>query len=111
MEKITLTNLCNYIYDCINNNKGIYRNSYGGFFLIGEISVMACNYSNLKEIVVKPYTYNHNVREKDPIIILKITEFTEEEWLEYQKALLAIQRHNEDVIIKAIKKNGKELEL
>lgn len=110
MEKITLTNLCGYIYNCINNNEKIHRNYYGGFFIIDEISVMACNYSNLKEITVKPYTYRDNIRENDPTTILKIKDFTEEEWLEYQKALLAIQRYNENKIIEIIK-NGEKLEL
>ena len=110
MEKITVSDLCSYIYNCINNNEKIHRNCYGGFFITDEISVMACNYSNLKEITIKPYTYRDNIRENDPVTILKIKDFTEEEWLEYQKALLAIQRYNENKIIEIIK-NGEKLEL
>ena len=103
MENFTLSDICNYIHDCINNKKSIHRNYYGGFFIMDEISVMACNYSNLKEVTIKPYTYGHNIRENDPRDYLKIKDFTEEEWLDYQKALLEIQRYNENNIINKIK--------
>lgn len=110
MEKITISNLCSYIYDCIKENKKIFKNNYGGFFVVDELSVGACNYSNTKEIDILPYIYNHNIGNQRPSSFLKINNFTEEEWLEYQKALLAIKRYNENKLIEIIK-NEKELEL
>ena len=110
MEKITVSDLCNYIYDCIKENKKIFRNNYRGFFVEDELSVGACNYSNTKEIDILPYIYSHNAGNQRPSDFLGIKDFTEEEWLEYQKALLAIKHYNEDKLIKIIK-NGKELEL
>jgi len=108
--EITLSNLCSYIYNCIKKDKRIFKNSYGGFFVENELSVGACNYSNTKEIDILPYIYGHNAGDQRPSDFLRIKNFTEEEWLEYQKALLAIKRYNEDKLIGIIK-NGKELEL
>jgi len=110
MEKVIVSDLCNYIYNCIKENKRIFRNDYRGFFVEDELSVGACNYSNSKEIDILPYIYSHNAGNQRPSDFLRIKDFTEEEWLEYQKALLAIKRYNEDKLIEIIK-NEKELEL
>lgn len=110
MKEITVSDLCSYIYNCIKENKRIFKNNYGGFFVVDELSVGACNYSNTKEIDILPYIYNHNKGDQRPSDLLKIKDFTEEEWLEYQKALLVIKRYNENKLIEIIN-NGKELEL
>ena len=110
MKEITVSDLCSYMYNCIKDNKKIFRNNYGGFFVEDELSVGACNYSNSKEIDILPYIYSHNTGNQRPSDFLRIKDFTEEEWLEYQKALLAIKRYNENKLIGIIK-NGKELEL
>jgi len=110
MKEITVSDLCSYIYDCIKENKKIFRNNYRGFFVTNELSVGACNYSNLKEIDILPYIYSHNTGNQRPSDILRIKDFTEEEWLEYQKTLLAIKHYNENKLIEIIK-NEKELEL
>lgn len=110
MKEITVSDLCDYIYNCIEKNKRIFRNGYRGFFVVDELSVIACNYSNIKEIDILPYIYNHNRGNQNPSDSLKIKDFTEEDWLEYQKALLAIKRYNENKLTEIIK-NGEELEL
>ena len=110
MEKITVSDLCDYIYNCIKENKKIFRNNYRGFFAVDELSVRSCNYSNAKEFDILPYVSSHNVGSQSPSDSLKINNFTEEECLEYQKALLAIKRYNENKLIGIIK-DGKELEL
>jgi hypothetical protein len=53
MKEITVSDLCSYIYNCIKDNKKIFRNNYGGFFVEDELSVGACNYSNTKEIDIR----------------------------------------------------------
>lgn len=104
MEKLTLLDLCTYIRNAIRNNQPIYQNYYGGFVNPGAIVVHACRYSNMREVCISKHAVNL-IRREDPAVEIKINDFSDEDWLEYQKALLELRRYNENTLINEVKGN------
>ena len=105
MDKLNLLDLCAYIRNAIRNNQPIYRNYYGGFVNTGSIVVQACRYSNTREVQISKYIGNR-YRNEDGSVSISIKDFSDEDWLEYQKALLELQRYNENTLISEIKGNS-----
>lgn len=102
MDKLNLLELCAYIRNAIRNNQPIYRNYYGGFVNVGSIVVQACRYSNTREVQISKHISNDRYGN----ISISIKDFSDEDWLEYQKALLELQRYNENTLINEIKGNS-----
>ena len=105
MNKLNLLDLCDYIRNAIRNNQPIYRNYYGGFVNVGSIVVQACRYSNTREVQISKYIGNR-YRNEDGNVSISIKDFLFVVWLEYQKALLELQRYTENALISEIKGNS-----
>lgn len=96
MNNLTVQDICNYIDKCIEDKRDIYINWYGGFCVKDEISVQSCNYTDLKEITIKIFESIDLLRVNDPAYEIRIKDYSEEEWLNYQSHLLKIKRYNEN---------------
>lgn len=106
MDKLNLLDLCAYIRNAIRNNQPIYRNYYGGFVNAESIVVQACRYSNTRQVQISKYMGNGCSGEERRSVSVIIKDFSDEDWLEYQKALLELQRYNENTLISEIKENS-----
>lgn len=101
---MNIQDIINYIHSCIDENKEIYRTSSGGFTVLGEISAIPARFST-QGLIVSRYIGGlwHNDIADIPFTEYIIRDIPEDDWLEFEKALLDIKKYNNSQIEKLIK--------